>query len=294
MTSPPIAALIASTIALRGYRRQSLSRGGALAAAFVGYVHWVCGTRFGLPLILFYLSSSKLTHWRSDEKARLEAGHKEGGQRKASQVFANSLGGLLLALAARHGAPTLWQPSSGAAAFFLAAFLGHYASCTADTWASEVGILSKQPPRLITTLQVTKPGVNGGVSPLGFGAGLAGGLFIGAASWVLEVVAPSFIAGAVSPGSGSSRFSGFSPGNFGPWNLLLGMLGGAAGNSIDSLLGATLQFSGLDFHTGKVVSAPGQGVKRICGRDVLSNDAVNLLSAAAAAVLTGLIAWHWT
>lgn len=29
----------------------------------------------------------QLTHWRSDEKALLEAGHKEGGQRKASQVL---------------------------------------------------------------------------------------------------------------------------------------------------------------------------------------------------------------
>lgn len=38
-------------------------------------------------------------------------------------MFANSLGGLLLAVAARHGAPTLWQPSAGTAAFFLAAFL---------------------------------------------------------------------------------------------------------------------------------------------------------------------------
>lgn len=42
-----------------------------------------------------------------------------------------------------------------------------------------------------------------------------------------------------------------------------------------------------------MVSAPGQGVKRICGRDILSNDATNLLSAALAALLTGLVAWHW-
>lgn len=38
-------------------------------------------------------------------------------------MFANSLGGLLLTLAARHGAPLLWEPSVGVAAFCLAAFL---------------------------------------------------------------------------------------------------------------------------------------------------------------------------
>ena len=42
-----------------------------------------------------------------------------------------------------------------------------------------------------------------------------------------------------------------------------------------------------------MVSAPGQGVKRICGRDMLSNDAVNLVSAMLAALLTGTVAWYW-
>lgn len=60
-----------------------------------------------------------------------------------------------------------------------AGYVGFFACCTADTWASELGILSTSDPFLITTLKRVPKGTNGGVSGLGFMASLAGGLAIG-------------------------------------------------------------------------------------------------------------------
>ena len=74
-------------------------------------------------------------------------------------------------------------------------------------------------------MQAVQPGTNGGVSSMGTAAGLAGGLFMGAAFWVLESLEP--------------RTAGM--GALGWRAVPLGLAAGGWGNILDSLLGATLQ-----------------------------------------------------
>ena len=60
--------------------------------------------------------------------------------------------------------------------------------------------------------------------------------------------------------------------------VLLCVVCGVAGAVADSVLGATLQFTGWDTRRKVVVARPGEGVVRVSGVGVLSNDAVNLLA----------------
>ena len=74
-------------------------------------------------------------------------------------------------------------------------------------------------------LQVVKPGTNGGVSPLGTAAGLAGGVLIGCCYWLFE----TWVAGR-------PHISALG------WRALpIGAAAGMLGNLMDSVLGATLQ-----------------------------------------------------
>lgn len=240
----------------------------------------------GAVLILFYYTSSKFTKVGAAKKQKIDAEYSEGGQRSYVQVLACSAIATVLAvyICFRYGQDSVLRIDSPDARLHTAlwcAFVSHYACCTGDTWASELGVLSKSAPRLITSFWTRQvpPGTNGGMSVVGTLASAAGGTCIGLCFWLLSMA----LSDANDFNSARGQYA----------MVLVGFLGGLVGSAVDSLMGATLQAT--YFCTDKKKVVPAHSRKEypqavlICGRDILSNEEVNMLSVA---VVTALGAWY--
>eukprot|EP00897_Mesotaenium_endlicherianum_P001840 jgi/Mesen1/1684/ME000137S00600 len=276
---------VATLLAVRGFRKRSLSASGALAGLVVTFITMLCGFRFGLTLIVFYLSSSRLTKFKAAQKALVEDGYKEGGQRDWLQVLANSATATVLcavfAALNRFEDRCFDARTAPLETALLGGFLGHYAACAGDTWASELGIVATAQPRLVTSGRRVPPGTNGGVTGVGTLASALGGCLMGVCFFLAGLATATHTELGCNTGLLLPRQVAAIP---------LAVLAGVLGSLIDSLLGATLQYSGFDDLKKKVVESPGPLVKRITGRDVLGNNAVNFLSVGLTAAITAGIA----
>lgn len=111
--------------------------------------------------------------------------------------------------------------------------------------------------------QPVRRGTNGGVTKSGLLAAAAAGTVVG-----LAFVLPGYFTTTCSSDVALKQLL----------VIPLSALAGLCGSIIDSLLGATLQFSGFCSVRNKVVGKPGPTVKKISGLSILDNNAVNFVS----------------
>jgi uncharacterized protein (TIGR00297 family) len=264
--------VLSSVMGGLGYWRRSLTASGVAGAIVVGtLIFGFGGWIWGLLLITFFVSSSWLSRYRRAEKEGIADKFAKGSRRDLGQALANGGLGALLAIASAGVADPL----------LFASFLGVMATVNADTWATELGVLSRVPPRLITTGEIVPPGTSGGVTRLGTWASVAGALLIGAVATALTQIA-SLLAGN-------------------HWQLevvsypLLAVAGGLVGSLFDSLLGATVQRVYYCEWCGKETESPvhrcGRPTRPLRGWNWLNNDVVNFIASLLGGLVAVSLAW---
>jgi uncharacterized protein (TIGR00297 family) len=182
----------------------------------------------------------------------------KGGRRDQGQVLAN--GAVAAALAAGYGLTS--EPA------MMAGLAGALAAANADTWATEIGVLSARRPWLLSSGRAVEPGTSGAVSAAGLSAAVAGAALI------------ALVAGLAtrSPNAAAAV-----------------LVGGFLGAMADSLLGATVQAiyycPVCDKETERhPLHLCGSATTQTRGWSWLRNDEVNL---AASVVGAGTAALIW-
>jgi len=248
-------------VAVVAYLRHSVTAAGAVAGAGVGMTIYLAGGGFYWSILMAFFASSSVIGRvtgrrgvRAERRRTAEGLHAKGSRRDAVQVLAN--GGLGAVMAAGHA--LTGRP------IFMLGYAIAMAAATADTWASEIGVLSARNPVSILSFRPIPRGTSGGVSTLGLFASAAGALFIGL--W--------FAAGYVVVRG---------------WNgaEMVAMVaaitgGGFLGSLVDSVLGATVQAqywdAGTRAHTERRHGVDDRANRLVKGLHFFTNDAVNALS----------------
>jgi uncharacterized protein (TIGR00297 family) len=256
--------LLALLLAIISYRLKFLNSSGSatmflLGTLFFGVGRWT----WSIPILTFFILSSLLSKTGTHRKQRYADVVEKGGSRDIWQVLANGgLAGVML---------LIWYVKQNDTYFIL--FAGSLAAVTADTWATELGMLSRTKPRSILTFRPVAPGTSGGISLLGT---------LGAAMGALVLAGVSLLC---SPNQ--------SPAVMGMREALLVFVAGLLASMVDSVLGATLQAryrcGRCGKETEKRVHCQSVQTEWIGGWSWMNNDVVNILAALSGIIMVWLM-----
>jgi uncharacterized protein (TIGR00297 family) len=238
--------VLAVIVAGAAWRLGSLNGRGFIAATACGTACAIAGWSWAILLVLYFMAASALSRGGKREKeALMQSVVAKGGNRDAWQVMAN--GGVYSAAALLS-------------AFFPSGYLqwgaiGALAAASADTWATEIGVLLGGQPKSIVTRTVVRTGESGGVTWPGTLGSLAGSAWIGLGGMLV-----SFPRGVA----------------------IASLVAGFLGSVTDSVLGATIQerrhCDDCDEATERAVHLCGATTRRAGGIRGADNDVINLLS----------------
>ncbi len=153
-------------IAFIAYSLKSLTIGGAVSAFFMGLIIlWTLGFAGFFLFFLFFISCTIVGKISKKIKSGYNGGEvaeKKGHTRDFMQVLANGLMATIAAL--------IWTFSFETKALVM--FGAVVAEATSDTFAGEIGRLSKKQPVSILNFKTVPKGLSGGVTALGTAAAL--------------------------------------------------------------------------------------------------------------------------
>lgn len=283
-----IGLVLSALIGLFAYRRGSLTTSGVVGAILTGTAIFGFGGFVpGLLLVAFFISSTLLSKFRARSKAAVNDTFQKGSQRDLGQALANGGWAALMAFGIWYAQTNALDPR--AVLFFTYALIGALATVTADTWATEIGVLSKSMPRLITTGRVVPTGTSGGITLLGTVTALFGGMFIGGMVLVGLVLVNQFFPSA---GLGTLPLLDVIAANSGV--IGIAAFSGLAGALFDSVLGATVQaiyFSEYDERqTERKFDSQGNPTRLVRGFPWMDNDLVNFISSVLGSLVAGGLA----
>lgn len=157
--------LIAGLILYFAYKARAITQDGIIAALLTAMtLYSFGGSWLGASLLAFFVSGSAVSRLNNAEKKEAEKSQEIGGTRNWKQVLCNSLPACILMWI------FLWNPEQKLLLLAFAVF----SSAAADTFASEIGMLSKGKVFNILNGKPVRRGLSGGVSWAGLGAGLLG------------------------------------------------------------------------------------------------------------------------
>jgi uncharacterized protein (TIGR00297 family) len=241
--------------ALFAFIQKVIDGRGLLASMMVGFaVIYGGGITWFVIVAVFFILGVVFTLYKYGYKKKLGSAQGKRGERSWPNILAN--GGLASVFSV--GEFLRQDPA------FEALFLGAVAAAAADTVATELGLLNKTQPRLITRPSMAvSPGTSGGVSLCGYLGAFVASMAIGVMALVLRVMgtSPLVIAFCVTAGMG--------------------------GATVDSVIGATVQRKGIckvcQKQTEELTHC-GERTKMTGGIAFVENNFVNVIATLAGAI----------